>query len=194
MRQFAIAAIIGILMVVARTAEGRVEGEALLGRPFGVAQVSITGLDVGIDVNRVAIEEKNGRAFYPAVTQGVFGRLIGQILGGPTERPAAGVTIYFLFRGEQPLELTVYTPQPVSVVVQPRADNSRRLERDLTTWWRHYNSFWRNERGDDNQPPIVATYLTSMLSQRLGLEAPLLERVQANNAANSQTTLATAPA
>src|SRR5690242_7800669 len=153
MRQLAIAVVAGLLLAGAQTAEGRVEGEALIGRPFGVAQVSISGLDVGIDANRVAIEEKNGRAFYPAVTQGVFGRLIGQILGGPTERPAAGVTVYFLFRGEQPLELTVYTPQPVSVVVQPRADNARRLERDLTTWWRQYNSFWRGERTDDNQPP-----------------------------------------
>ena len=42
--------------------------------------------DVAIDVNRVAIQEKNGRVFYPAVTQGVFGRLIGQILGSPTDR------------------------------------------------------------------------------------------------------------
>src|SRR5262249_36270919 len=87
-------------------------------------------------------------------------------------------------------ELTVYTPQPVSVVVQPRVDNSRRFERDLTTWWRHYNSFWRNERSDDNQSPIVATYLTSMLGQRLGLETPLVERLQTNQAANSQTTQA----
>src|SRR5262245_31257376 len=190
MKQFAIATIVALLLGAERAAEARGEGEALIGRPFGVAQVSISGMEVGIDANRVAIEEKNGRAFYPAVTQGVFGRLIGQILGGPTDRPAAGVTIYFLFRGEQPLELTVYTPQPVSVVVQPRVDNSRRFERDLTTWWRHYNSFWRNERSDDNQSPIVATYLTSMLGQRLGLETPLVERLQTNQAANSQTTQA----
>jgi hypothetical protein len=190
MRQLAIAGVMGLLLIAARTAEGRIEGEAVVGRPFGVAQVSISGLDIGVDVNRVAIEEKNGRAFYPAVSQGVFGRLIGQILGGPMDRPAAGVTVYFLFRGDQPLELTVYTPQPVSVVVQPRADNGRRLERDLATWWRQYNSFWRGERTDDNQPPIVATYLTSMLSQRLGLEPPVLERLQTSKAVNSQTTQA----
>lgn len=190
MRPFAIAAVLGTLLIAVRTADARIDGDAVIGRPFGVAQVSISGLDLAIDVNHVAIEEKNGRVFYPAATQGVFGRLIGQILGGPMDRPAAGVTIYFLFRGEQPLELTVYTPQPVPVVVQPRADNSRRLERDLTTWWRQYNSFWRGERADDNQPPIVATYLTSMLSQRLGLEPPVMERLQQNKTANSQTTQA----
>src|SRR5437867_6286822 len=94
MRPFTFAAITGLLLIFARSAQARVEGEALVGRPFGVGQISISGLDVGIDVNRVAIEEKNGRVFYPAVTQGVFGRLIGQILGGPAERPAAGITIY----------------------------------------------------------------------------------------------------
>ena len=88
MRQLAIAGVMGLLLIAARTAEGRIEGEAVVGRPFGVAQVSISGLDIGVDVNRVAIEEKNGRAFYPAVSQGVFGRLIGPSLGGPRDRPA----------------------------------------------------------------------------------------------------------
>ena len=108
--------------------EAQLEGDALAAQPFGVGQVSISGLDVAIDINRVSIEEKNGRVHYPAVSQGVVGRLIGQLLGGPAERPAAGVTVYFLFRGQQPLELTVYTPQPVSVVVQPRVDNQRRFQ------------------------------------------------------------------
>src|SRR5688572_19474307 len=100
-----------IVVLIARTADARVEADALLGQPFGVGQVTISGLDVAIDANRVLVQEKNGRVFYPAVTQGVLGRLIGQILGGPADRPAGGVTIYFLFRGEQPLDLTVFTPQ-----------------------------------------------------------------------------------
>jgi hypothetical protein len=190
MRQTILYIAAGILLVAARSAEARVEGDALAAQPFGVGQVTISGLDVAIDINRVSIEEKNGRVHYPAVSQGVVGRLIGQLLGGPAERPAAGITVYFLFRGQEPLELTVYTPQPVSVVVQPRADNQRRLERDFTTWWRHYNAFWRNERADDNQSPIVATYLTTMLSQRFSLDAPLMERLQTKDNTNSQTTQA----
>ena len=75
--------------------QARVEAEASSGRPFGVGQVTISGLDAAIDANRVFVEEKNGRVFYPAVTQGVLGRLIGQILGDATDRPATGVTIYF---------------------------------------------------------------------------------------------------
>ena len=102
--------------------------------------------------------EKNGRVFYPAVTQGVMGRLIGQILGDATDRPAAGVTIHFLFRGDEPLELTVYTPQPTPLVVQPRATIPGGCERELTQWWRQYNAYWRQQQAEDNQPPLVSTY------------------------------------
>src|ERR1043165_6590661 len=98
MRQFVLHVATALLVLIARPAAARTEGDALIGQPFGIGQVSISGLDIGIDINRVAIEEKNGRVFYPAVTQGFFGRLIGQLLGGPAERPAAGITIYFLFR------------------------------------------------------------------------------------------------
>ncbi|HEY2413849.1 MAG TPA: hypothetical protein VGI40_16480 [Pirellulaceae bacterium] len=171
-----------LLLLAVRSAEARVEGEALIGRPFGVGQVSVSGLDLAIDASRVFIEEKNGRVFYPAVAQGAFGKLIGQILGGATERPTTGATIHFLFRGDEPLELTVYVPQPISLVVQPQTDHPRRFDRDLTQWWRQYNAFWRNERADDNQPPIVATYLTAMLGQRLSLEPPVVERLKEDKA------------
>jgi hypothetical protein len=187
MRQFVQAAILAAVFMASRSAEARVEGEALVGRPFGVGQVTIGGLEVAIDANRVFVEEKSGRVFYPAVTQGVLGRLIGKLLGTPADRPTAGVTIHFLFRGEQPLEITVYTPQPVSVVIQPREDNPRRFEREISQWWRQYTTYWRGERADDNQPPIVQTYLTTMLSQRLGLEPPLMERMQVREASGQTT-------
>src|SRR6476619_2515708 len=122
MRSWLFAALVAALLTVSRSVDARVEGEALIGRPFGVGQVSISGLELGIDASRVFVEEKNGRVFYPAVAQGVFGKLIGQVLGGATERPTSGATIHFLFRGDEPLELTIYVPQPISIVVQPRTD------------------------------------------------------------------------
>lgn len=177
------------LLIFAPSLHARVESDALSGRPFGVGQVTVSGLEVAIDATRILIEEKNGRVFYPAVSQGMFGKLLGQVLGSTTQQPTNSVTIQFLFRGDEPLELTVYTPQPVPLVVQPRVDNPRRFEREFAQWWRQYNSFWRNERADDNQPPLVSTYLTTMLSRRLGLEPPLLERLQTETA-SSQTTQA----
>src|SRR5262245_7974179 len=87
-----------VLLLLAQNAQARVESDALLGRPFGVGTVTVSGLDVAIDANRVLIEEKNGRVFYPAVSQGMFGKLIGQVLGSTTQQPTSSVTIQFLFR------------------------------------------------------------------------------------------------
>lgn len=170
-----------------RRAVARVEAEALVGRPFGVGHVTVSGADAAIDLTKVLIEEKNGRVLYPAVSQGIIGRLLGQILGDPVQRPSAGVTVYFLFRGEQPLELTLATPQALTFTVQPRAENPRIFERQLAQWWRQYNAYWRQLRVEDDHPPLVSTYLTSMLAQRLGLQPTIVERLE-NREGRSQTT------
>src|SRR4029079_450498 len=146
-------------LVVVRSGEARVEAEALIGQPFGVGQVTISGPDAAIDLSRVTIEEKNGRVFYPAATQGVLGRLFGQIVGG-ADRQVAGVTIHFLFRGTEPLELTVHTPQAMTFVLAPRNDNPRGFDRQFTQWWRQYNACWRQLRTEDDHPALVPTYLT----------------------------------
>src|SRR5262245_50515271 len=177
------------LMLAAGSAEARVDGEALVGRPFGVGSVTISGLDASIDASKVLIYEKNGRVFYPTATPGVLGRILGQILGDPADRPASGVTISFLFRGEEPLELTIYTPQSLPLTVRPAAAaNPRVFDRQLAAWWRNYNAYWRQLKAEDDHPPLVPTYLTAMLSQRLGLEAPLVERLQSPKEQPTQAT------
>jgi len=180
--------ILTIFLAAASVAEARVEAEALVGRPFGVGRVTISGLEVGIDANRVLIEERNGRVFYPALSQGVLGRVLGQILGDPADRPSGGVTIYFLFRGTEPLELTVSTPQRLPLTIEPVAANPRIYERQLTQWWRTYNAYWRQLRAEDNHPPLIPAYLTAMLAQRMGLEPPLVERIQGRDETGQPTT------
>ena len=165
-------------LVFGEVAQARVDGEAVVGQPFGVASVTISGLDAAIDANRVLLTEKNGRVFYPTATAGALGRILGQILGDPADRPATGVTVNFLFRGEEPLELTVYTPTAVQLTLRPVAANPRVYERQMTQWWRSYNTYWREMRSENDHSPIVSTYLTAMLGQRLGLEPPIAERLQ----------------
>jgi len=189
MRLWIIVSALVALLLVAEPAAARIDAEALVGQPFGVGTVTISGLDASIDASRVLIQEKNGRVFYPTATPGVLGRILGQILGDPADRPASGVTINFLFRGEEPLELTVYTPQSVPLTVRPAAPaNSRVYERQVAQWWRNYNASWRQLKAEDDHPPLVPTYLTAMLSQRLGLEAPLVERLQSPKEKPTQAT------
>src|SRR5688572_6850865 len=74
---------LAMLPIGAATAYARIEADALIGRPFGVGRITITGSEAAIDLNRVLIDDGGGRVFYPAAGTGVVGRLIGQILGDP---------------------------------------------------------------------------------------------------------------
>lgn len=182
------AALVLVGLSSAQPALARVEAEALIGNPFGVCRLTISGPEAPADAASVLLEEKNGRALYPAVTQGVIGRLLGKLLGDAGDRPVGGgVTIHFLFRGAEPLQLTVYAPQAMQFSVQPRSDNSRTFDRNMAQWWREYNAMWRQTRAGDDHPPLVPTYLTAMLSSRLGLESPLLERLTTGQSSSTAT-------
>jgi hypothetical protein len=180
-------AVVGWLATAA-CAAAKIEADALVGRPFGVGRITLSGLDAPLDQTRLFLVERNGRAHYPAIHEGVFGRVIGQVLGDPTQRPLANVTVWFLFRGQQPLELTLYTPQPIALTVVPRVEPPRRFERELQQWWRQYNAFWRQQHLEDNHPPLLSVYLTAMLSRRLGLEDPLAQRLEARSRTSLSTT------
>ncbi|MEX2176328.1 MAG: hypothetical protein WD872_18340 [Pirellulaceae bacterium] len=174
----ALLAAAAVLPSLQAAAYARVEGEAFVGRPFGVARITVSGPEVAIDLNRVVIQDRAGRVLYPAVGTRLLGRLIGQVLGDPTDRPAGAATVYFLFRGEAPLEITLYTPDAIELSLQPVRANPRAFDRQLTAWWRQYSTTAREARAAGNHPPLVHDYLTTMLSRRLGLEPPLLDRLR----------------
>lgn len=191
-QNIALFAVAIVALCIAEPAQARVEGEALIGKPFGVGRITLSGPDVAIDATRVLIYERDGRVHYPAVTTGVLGRLVGQILGDPTERPAGTVNIHFLFRGDAPLELTIYSPQAVPLTltprteeapprpgrVLPRRDAGGQFDRLFAAWWREYNTAARQMRSAGDHPPLIQNYLLTMLAQRTGQEPPLLERIR----------------
>jgi hypothetical protein len=182
------AAALSFALVAANTAHARIEAEALVGRPFGVGRITISGGEAAIDLNRVLISDGGGRVFYPAVGTGMVGRLIGQILGDPADRPAGAATIHFLFRGEEPIDVTVYTPQAVKVTLEPARGNQRQIDRLFTGWWREYSAAARQVRSNGDRPPILEDYLLTMLSRRLSLEPVLLDRLQQPKAKPALTT------
>lgn len=177
---------LALVLLAATVASARIDGEAIAGEPFGVGRVTLSAADAGgvIDEARLRIEERDGRVHYPVVTTGVLGQVIGQILGQPALDGPGTATIQFLFRGDAPLRITLYTPTPREVVLTPRlpAENPRprpRLrirEREesrlLERWWRDYvqNSGRQVKAGD--HPPLVQDYLITMLAARLGLAPP----------------------
>lgn len=165
---------LGVCCPVAR---GRIEAEAAAGRPFGVGRITLNRGDLrgaAIDENRVFVLERDDRVYYPAFRYGRFGALLGGALGIGDGTPG-NLTITFLFVGDEPLRIRVFTPDPIDIDLAPRASGPREHDRLLRQYWRDYHVAIRERRDEGDSPPWVQTYLAAMLSRRLGLESPLFE-------------------
>lgn len=164
------------LLSTASKCFAEIDGEAALGSPFGVGRVTFSGADAGsIDERLCRIEEAGGRIYYPALMPGLIGRLFNQVLGPPSNGAAGQVTIHFLFRGDEPLKVTLYTPAKLEFTLNPRAENERTFNRLLERWWRDYQTTSQKQIDEGNHPPLVQSYLQTMLSRRLNL--PLRDEV-----------------
>ena len=166
--------------------------EAIPGEPLGVGKVEVRlpadQYSPVLDVEGLAISERNGRVLYPAIRRreipglvreipgmvsekiGGPGGQIGQLLGGLLNRPPTAV-IYFLFEGTAPLELTIQSTGVDQVVVRPRP-NDRLYGRLVDDWWRYYTDRPGLLEQKDDYPPIVENYMAATLARRFGLEAP----------------------
>jgi hypothetical protein len=169
-----------VLAPAPAAAQRKVEVEAFAGRPFGVARVTFPvdprGPAAANDPRAFSIVERNGRAHYPAFTSGRILRALGELLGGDERDMTGSMSAFFLFTGVEPLEVTLYTPSPQRVVLTPQGD-MRAHERLLARWWREYHALIRGQEKSGDYPPVVETYLSTMLGRRLELAPPLLTRI-----------------
>ena len=178
-----------ILLGFASPAFAQVNVEAISGRPFGVGRVSMRVAPqqgqplVPLADDRFALREANGRVLYSTLDQAPVRQILRQFLeiSGPQQ-----VTFYFLFQGNEPLDLTVYTPNPTRVTVQP-VFNERQYVRMMNSWWRQYAGDVKRMGGSADYPLVVENYLLPTLSRRLNLEIPrrLDTGSSADNAANA---------
>ncbi len=155
------------------------EVEAIAGQPFGVARLDlrIPPEDAGVlpGSSAYTISEAQGRVLYPAFSRGVLQRVLGADAASPPF-----LTVYFLFRGSEPFEVAVATPSLQTVRIVPRAERPRMFDRSLRRWFRQYRASMRQQGDASDYPPLVETYLASMLARRLQLNEPLLDRISGN--------------
>ena len=136
-------------------AQGPIEVQAFTGDPFGVGAVTIVppeALPEPLGLEGVGVSEKSGRALYPAIRIPGMANALKEFLGedspltsgGPVRQEVGGIlrgmlnrpprtTLYFLFRGEEPLELTLQAKKSIPLVVQPRTN--RAAQRRLFAAW-----------------------------------------------------------
>ncbi|MFT5526799.1 MAG: hypothetical protein ACI9HK_004779, partial [Pirellulaceae bacterium] len=174
--------------VATSTVHARTRIEAVSGEPFGVAVITVDGLpDVAaaLKLNELSITEANQRALYPAFTAGVP-KLLGNRNGGTG--PVRELSVLFLFKGNQPFTIRL-EPLAASIDVVPQPGQRNAHSRLLTKWWRQYHANVRQQLDEGDYPPVVETYLTSMLSRRLNLQTPLLSRSQDKQSSEPQQAL-----
>jgi hypothetical protein len=196
-----IAALLGVACVFCTTAaelraQSVVGVEAYVGQPFGVGRIVLqsgNGIRVkgiprpgggriadlarrvveqggnppgpNLKFEELAITETNGRVYYP-----VFEKrerpILQEFVAVPTQR-----AFLFLFQGDGPLELTVYTPAGQPIRISPRRD-AQGHERLLRAWWGDFAVAADGRDVPKEFPPIVEEYLTDTLASRLRLAVP----------------------
>ncbi len=182
-----VAGLVIALPVTPALAQGGITINAVTGEPFGVGQMTIelpkSMLPEPLGIDGVMITDKDARVLYPVIKQpGAFlniakgfleqtgrpvGRLLGELLGQQQPR----TTGYFLFQGDEPLELTVHCRQPFRRTVVPE-QNPAIHQAWLRQWWQNYAAGPGFLQSTIDYPPLVENYLKAMLAGRLGLNMP----------------------
>ena len=148
------------------------EVEAYAGQPFGVGRVTLPVVSNGpaspLEDERFTVTSPDGRVLYPVIKEEPARRLLRRLLDIQTPR---NVTIYFLFRGDEPFDLEAFAPAEQRVRVTPRT-NPQAHRTLLDEWWQQYVTRWKNLRANPQFPPVVENFLAANLARRLGKTLP----------------------
>ena len=194
------ARIVGILLLLgvcfaATPAVAQIE--AFAGQPFGVGKIVLripkSELPQPLGAEGIMLTEARGRVFYPVIETPPDRTIVRQLLvespllkGGPVRQEVGGIiqgfldqtpptTIYFLFKGTEPLDLRIGTRTPMRRIVHPLRSQEG-LNRVARDWWKQYTARPKSFLGlkTSDYPPVVRGYLESMLSARLNFPLPPL--------------------
>jgi hypothetical protein len=168
-----LAGVLAAAVAAAQTSAAQPQVDALSGQPFGVAEVTVEyppeDIQGNVDSSTFTVTSLDHRVAYP-IFEGFRKRF--RFRSGP---PSGRLSVMFLFRGEEPFDVTIATPTQQTVRVVPRDRPQALREGMLRRWWRAYSTFLRDQASQGDYAPVVETYLSSMLSRRLGFPAQPLE-------------------
>jgi hypothetical protein len=161
-----------VVLLTAVSGLAAVKIELFRGEPFGVGRVTVdlpqdeTTAPGGDD--RFAVSDDQGRVLYPVLEQHRLGKLLRDFLG--IELPSRA-TFYFLFRGNEPLNLTVYAPTAQRFTVTPE-QKEKQFQRRFDDWWKTFTDHYDQVAHDAEYPIEVENYLTANWARRLGRDMP----------------------
>ena len=164
--QLLLVAMLTTELTVGTKAESR--WEAYYGTPFGVGRIKVGVLrgepSLPLSDERFTVLDRDGRVMYPVLKQQQARQLLRKFLQIETPR---NVTIYFLFQGDEPLEISPYGPNEQGARIQPNHDASGHRQL-MEEWWEEYSNRWLKLQSDSAYPPVAENFITATLARRLG--------------------------
>jgi hypothetical protein len=158
--------------VNAQLLRGRLRGpepssEAYIGEPYGVGRWTVQlppGANPSILGNSgFSLSEKNGRVLFAAFQSEPLRTGLREVLGRPQT-----ATVYFLFTGDQPLDLQLFASSPIPTAIIPTRDPIAQGKL-LTDWWVNYTRQANRIDRPVDYPDVVDNYLLATLARRLNL-------------------------
>ena len=149
--------------------------QAFAGRPYGIGKIEyrLRPGDEMIDRSGATlITEKNGRVRYPVTSKPPVAKFFNNLFGGGNVSPASLHTTWFLFDGDEPLELTLQGSLARTQTIPIEFVRDARFSRIVSQWWKEYASITKQQTALGDYPKLFETYLTFMLPNRLYLQEP----------------------
>lgn len=151
-----------------------VTAEAFAAEPYGVGHIvlMLDSADANICATTTSweVRDPTGRTHYPVFTNDKLAKLFELLTGERLVDSPTRVECFFLFTGNRPLQLSLYTPEKINITLTPalRPRGHRRVQR---RWWRErQNAVTRRKRVTD-YPPLADKYLSAMLAAKLNIRA-----------------------
>jgi len=149
--------------------------EAHAGRPYGIGRINYRlqpGDEMIARTGAVLITEANQRISFPVIADTPFREFLGNFLRSNPSNSADTKSIWFLFKGDQPLNVTLHGSGQSTLDVPIVFDKPNRYERFAKNWWNSFSSASDDMIESGDYPPMVETYLTALIGKRLGLATP----------------------
>ena len=165
--QLAAVAVVWGSLATACMAQARLAVEAFAGEPFGVGRMFFQadrGAEGASAPDSATLSERGGRVFYPAYVSQPVRQLLRSLVSAPQRS-----SVYFLFVGNEPLDLAMYSPGAYERRIRPAQDR-RAHDEMMRAWWRAYTSSSPRWGQSSDRPALVETYLTTTLARRLDFE------------------------
>lgn len=153
--------------------------EAHAGRPYGIGRINYR-LQLGDEMiartGAVLVTESNQRISFPVISDTPFREFLGNFIRSNPSNSTESKSIWFLFKGDQPLNITLHGTGQSTFNVPIVFDKPKRYERFAKNWWNGFSSASDDMIESGDYPPMVETYLTALIAKRLGLASPARPR------------------